>query len=54
MSTGEVLSLFLVVVMLVGLSGVGGGIFYGTGRAGGFVLGAMLACVAIPTLLGKL
>lgn len=53
MSLGTILLIALVIILLGGFSGFGGGPFYGTGNAGGGVLGIILIVVLILVLLGK-
>ena len=54
MSLGTILLIILVVALLGGLSGFGGGPFYGTGYYGGGGLGLVLIIVLILVFLGKI
>lgn len=51
---GLVLLIILVLVLFGGLSGVGGGPFYGTGYYGGSGIGLLLVIVLILLLLGRI
>jgi Protein of unknown function (DUF3309) len=54
MSIGTILLIILVIALLGGFSGLGGGLFYGTGYYGGGGLGLVLVVVLILVLLRKL
>ena len=54
MSVGTILLIILVIALLGGFSGIGGGLFYGTGYYGGGGLGLVLVIVLILVLLGRL
>jgi hypothetical protein len=54
MSLGTILLIILIIAFLGGVSGLGGGPFYGTGYYGGGGLGLVLIVVLILVLLGKL
>jgi hypothetical protein len=54
MSLGTVLLIILIIALLGGVSGIGGGLFYGTGYYGGGALGTILIIVLILVLLGRL
>jgi Protein of unknown function (DUF3309) len=54
MSLGTILLVILVIALLGGFSGLGGGLFYGTGYYGGGGLGLILLVVLVLVLLGRL
>ena len=54
MSIGTILLIILVIALLGGFSGIGGGLFYGTGYYGGGGIGLVLVIVLILVLLGRL
>ena len=54
MSLGTILLIILVIALLGGFSGIGGGLFYGTGYYGGGGLGLVLIIVLILIVLGRL
>lgn len=54
MNLGWILLIVLVVILLGGVSGIGGGPFYGTGHYGGIGLGTVLVVVLILVLLGRI
>lgn len=54
MSLGTILVIVLIVILVGGLSGFGGGPFYGTGYVGGGGIGLVLVVVLILLLLGKI
>ena len=54
MSLGTILLIILIIALLGGFSGIGGGLFYGTGYYGGGALGTILIIVLILVLLGRL
>lgn len=54
MSIGTILLVILIIALLGGFSGVGGGLFYGTGYYGGGGLGLVLVIVLILVLLGRI
>jgi hypothetical protein len=54
MSLGTILLIILIIALLGGFSGLGGGLFYGTGYYGGGTIGTVLIVVLILVLLGKL
>ena len=53
MSIGTILLIILVIALLGGFSGIGGGLFYGTGYYGGGGLGLVLIIVLILVVLGR-
>jgi Protein of unknown function (DUF3309) len=54
MSLWTIILIILVTVLLGGLSGIGGGPFYGTGYYGGGGLGLVIIILLILVLLGRL
>ncbi|TAN10239.1 MAG: DUF3309 family protein [Rhizobiaceae bacterium] len=54
MSLGTILIIILILILLGGFSGLGGGLFYGTGYFGGSGLGLVLIIVIILVLLGRI
>jgi hypothetical protein len=54
MSIGLILVIVLVIVLLGGLSGFGGGPFYGTGLVGGGGLGLVLLVLLLLVIFGRL
>jgi uncharacterized protein DUF3309 len=54
MSLGTILLIILVIALVGGFSGVGGGLFYGTGYYGGGGLGLVLVIVLVLLLLGRI
>jgi Protein of unknown function (DUF3309) len=48
-----IILIILVILLLGGFSGIGGGPFYGTGYAGGGLIGTVLIIFLILVLLGK-
>jgi hypothetical protein len=54
MTLGTILLIILIIALLGGLTGVGGGPFYGTGYYGGGGLGLVVVVLLILVLLGKL
>jgi hypothetical protein len=54
MSIGTILLIILVIALLGGFSGLGGGMFYGTGYYGGGGLGLVLIIVLVLVLFGRL
>jgi hypothetical protein len=54
MSLGTILIIILVIALLGGLSGLGGGPFYGTGYYGGGGLGLLLLIIIILVVLGRI
>jgi hypothetical protein len=54
MSLGTILLIILVIALVGGFSGLGGGLFYGTGYYGGGGLGLVLVIVLVLVLLGRI
>jgi hypothetical protein len=54
MSLGAILIIILILILLGGVSGLGGGPFYGTGYYGGGGIGLVLVIVIILVLLGRI
>jgi hypothetical protein len=54
MGLGTILIIILIIALLGGLSGLGGGRFYGTGYYGGGGLGLVLLIVIILVVLGRI
>jgi hypothetical protein len=54
MSLGTILLIILIIALVGGFSGVGGGLFYGTGYYGGGGLGLVLVIVLVLLLLGRI
>src|ERR1051325_5792225 len=54
MSVGTIILIILVLILLGGLSGVGGGPFYGTGYYGGGGLGLIVVILLVLVLVGRI
>ena len=54
MGLGTILIIILIIALLGGVSGLGGGPFYGTGYYGGGGLGLVLLVVIVLVVLGRL
>src|SRR5665647_1212885 len=54
MSLWTIILIILVIALLGGFSGIGGGLFYGTGYYGGGGLGLVIVVLLVLLLLGKL
>jgi hypothetical protein len=54
MSVGLVILIVVVLLLFGGFSGLGGRPFYGTGYAGGGVLGLVVVIVLVLLLLGRI
>jgi hypothetical protein len=54
MTIGTIILIILIIALLGGVSGIGGGPFYGTGYYGGGGLGLIVVILLILVLLGRI